>query len=481
MRFRARSSWLLATLASAAGLAGCAGDGTGPGNGPPANQAPGATISAPQPGAAFASGEAITFVGSATDPEDGQLSGSALVWTSSLVGQIGSGTTFARADLPVGLHAITLTATDAEGRSGQATVSITVNPGPLPDLTPGAIDVQPLSPDATETFTVETSISNLGTSTTEGPVTWRLTLDGQELARGEVPALAPGETVGPIGAADAGPLAAGLHDLELEVDPDGSIEELDEDNNTRAVTINILSAPAPDLAVTSLEVTPAGATENDALTVAAEITNQGVAAAGGTLSWSLVVDDLEVGGGTVPDLGPGESFDVMVGGLGPLQAMAHLAELRLDAEDAIPEADEANNVGAVGFTVSGTGFDIELRFLLPAPVAQTRAFTDAANRWTELITGDIEDFPLDAGGDGCHPPVNQTVDDVILFVVLSRIDGPGGTLGQAGPCFLRDEGFLPLTGIMRFDITDLETLESLDLLEDVILHEMAHVLGFGTI
>jgi hypothetical protein len=56
-----------------------------------------------------------------------------------------------------------------------------------------------------------------------------------------------------------------------------------------------------------------------------------------------------------------------------------------------------------------------------------------------------------------------------------------GILGQAGPDFLRLGSFLPIHGIMEFDTADLANMEQSGLLRDVILHEMGHVLGFGTI
>ncbi len=84
-------------------------------------------------------------------------------------------------------------------------------------------------------------------------------------------------------------------------------------------------------------------------------------------------------------------------------------------------------------------------------------------------------------GDGPTPPtVNETIDDIVIFAFLDSIDGPGGTVGQAAPCTLR-ASYLPLIGVMRFDTADVARLESGGLLDEVILHEMGHVLGFGTI
>ena len=91
------------------------------------NQNPVATIASPTDGAAFAVGETITFTGTGTDHEDGDLTGASIVWTSNLDGQIGTGASFTRDDLAEGTHTITLTATDGEGASGSHSASITVS------------------------------------------------------------------------------------------------------------------------------------------------------------------------------------------------------------------------------------------------------------------------------------------------------------------------------------------------------------------
>ena len=55
------------------------------------------------------------------------MTGSSLVWTSSLDGEIGTGTSFTRNDLSTGIHAIILTATDSKTASGTDSIGITVN------------------------------------------------------------------------------------------------------------------------------------------------------------------------------------------------------------------------------------------------------------------------------------------------------------------------------------------------------------------
>ena len=81
------------------------------------NGVPEANIADPADGIEVTEGHLLSFVGSALDPEDGSLSGSALEWTSSLDGNIGTGGNFIKSDLSVGVHTITLTATDMNGNS----------------------------------------------------------------------------------------------------------------------------------------------------------------------------------------------------------------------------------------------------------------------------------------------------------------------------------------------------------------------------
>jgi len=74
-----------------------------------------------------------------------------------------------------------------------------------------------------------------------------------------------------------------------------------------------------------------------------------------------------------------------------------------------------------------------------------------------------------------------TVDDVRIFARIDSIDGPGGVLGSAGPCFIRLPEGLTVLGQMTFDSADVAALNAAGSLNSVILHEMGHVLGFGTL
>lgn len=90
------------------------------------NSPPTATINFPENGAELNEGEGITFSGTGSDPEDGVLSGNALVWRSNKDGQIGIGTFPFVSYLSSGTHTITLSVTDSDGAAGTDTVALTI-------------------------------------------------------------------------------------------------------------------------------------------------------------------------------------------------------------------------------------------------------------------------------------------------------------------------------------------------------------------
>jgi hypothetical protein len=137
---------------------------------------------------------------------------------------------------------------------------------------------------------------------------------------------------------------------------------------------------------------------------------------------------------------------------------------------------------AVGCTRPGNGYAISVCYVTPMSVSQRAAFDAAAARWSRVITSHAPDIPMDVRAnvcDGNTPNLRMTVRDLMIFAAVDDIDGPGKVLGMAGWCFRRSNG-VPVLGSMHFDVADMASLESRGLLGDVILHEMGHVLGVGT-
>jgi hypothetical protein len=91
------------------------------------NVPPTVSITSPNDGDSFTSGTSISFTGTATDAEDGGLSG-ALVWTSSADGQIGTGGSFI-CSLTAGTHTITASVTDSGNLASSESITVTVTGG----------------------------------------------------------------------------------------------------------------------------------------------------------------------------------------------------------------------------------------------------------------------------------------------------------------------------------------------------------------
>ena len=101
------------------------------------NTAPSVSITSPAASGGSVTvtqGQAVSFAGSASDEEDGNLSNS-LLWTSNIGGNIGSGASFSTSSLATGTHTVTASVTDTGGLTGSATVTVVVNAVSGSDIT----------------------------------------------------------------------------------------------------------------------------------------------------------------------------------------------------------------------------------------------------------------------------------------------------------------------------------------------------------
>jgi len=113
------------------------------------------------------------------------------------------------------------------------------------------------------------------------------------------------------------------------------------------------------------------------------------------------------------------------------------------------------------------GFKINVTNLSPI-VKYDDYVLKAAERWEKIIIG----TKINPGRE------------LILNIdfTIGKIDKVGGTLGYAGYRSISNEfGDLPTSGMMKFDEYDIENLKNQGTLEDLILHEMGHVLGIGSL
>lgn len=147
-------------------------------------------------------------------------------------------------------------------------------------------------------------------------------------------------------------------------------------------------------------------------------------------------------------------------------------------------------------TGGGDGdFVLDIRYLGTAPSGATLAsFDAAAGTLRQTITAGLGTVALpddflnvsECDTDGVNDfagfpdlPRNN-IPGLVIYIRIAAIDGSGGTLGSAGPCLLRDND-IPALGVMLLDQADVTDLQSAGQLSRVVLHEMMHVLGFGTV
>jgi hypothetical protein len=129
-------------------------------------------------------------------------------------------------------------------------------------------------------------------------------------------------------------------------------------------------------------------------------------------------------------------------------------------------------------------FQITLDFA-NIPVEDQPYFRRARTTWTDIIKGDLPEVNtvgLIDPGDGCIYP--DIIDDIYVCCRYLDIDGAGAVVGRTLILFIRDgQGADGLTfaAEVRFDTADIASLKSAGNFQDVIEHELAHALGFGSL
>ena len=230
-------------------------------------------------------------------------------------------------------------------------------------------------------------------------------------------------------------------------------------------------------------------------TIMTKISGDGQRGAGGTrLTASLVVEVTDAFANPVS--GTTVAFDPTPGGgsVDPAQGVTDPSgmvstEWTLDSSVGSQSVTVSIAAGpSVTFnataTGTGTGLTIELQYIDQPTAAQKQAFDEAVDRWAAVIPVSLEPVPVRIGAGGCvagSPAIDQMVDGILVLIELESIDGIAGTLGRAGICAVRFSSGLPLAARLTLDTNDVDRLEAGGRLVDLILHELGHALGFGTL
>ena len=117
-------------------------------------------------------------------------------------------------------------------------------------------------------------------------------------------------------------------------------------------------------------------------------------------------------------------------------------------------------------------FDIHLVFGRDFPEAFRAQVRRAADRWEEVVTGDLPDVPFSYLRRNGGPRMEGTVDDLVIINEYQH----GSFPALAGACALREESKLNLCGVIQWQ-SDFVEAQSARAHYNVALHEMGHILG----
>lgn len=136
----------------------------------------------------------------------------------------------------------------------------------------------------------------------------------------------------------------------------------------------------------------------------------------------------------------------------------------------IPDGDDAQ-----GFRSAAAGrygdFDIAITYASPVNSYIRNTFADAEAFWESAITG------YRTAALGSSPDLSS----LDISVSIEEIDGPNGILGRAGATrAIEADGYtIPVEGEMLIDSADIRDVVTEGGFFDLVLHELAHIIGFS--
>jgi hypothetical protein len=240
---------------------------------PSANTPPVVTITAPASGTTVMAGDPVALAGTATDAEDGSLSGN-LSWSSDLDGVLGSGASVSTSTLSVGTHNITASVTDSGGLSDSDAIS--VNIAPPPNTAPTVTITAPANGSS---ITAGSNITFTGTAadaedgTISGGLTWSSDRDGP---------------IGSGASASTSALSVGTHTVTASVTDSGGLA----DSDSISVTVTPVAPNTAPLVTITAPGDGSTVTAGDAVTFSGTATDAEDGILTGNLSWSSSLDGI---------------------------------------------------------------------------------------------------------------------------------------------------------------------------------------------
>jgi hypothetical protein len=219
------------------------------------NVMPLVNVSAPESGQTFSANELIGFTASASDAEDGNLSGG-ITWKSDVDGPLGIGASIIIGTLSLGTHVITASVTDSGGLGGTASINVTV--GATTNTAP-VVSINSPADEAVFPEGTPIQFTGMAGDAQDGDLSaliqWRSDVDG---------ALGTGTTI-------SFTLSTGTHSITAAATDTGGRQG----SSTIQVTVTATSLPFSNNLVLHLEATAGVGTSGNTVTSWSDQSGQG--------------------------------------------------------------------------------------------------------------------------------------------------------------------------------------------------------------
>lgn len=244
---------------------------------------------------------------------------------------------------------LAFTANTGAGSGQVAEVEVYGDPAPNPNLTVTAVTAAPASPTATTPVTLTATVENTGDLASTA-TSLDAQVGGSTAGSADVAALQPGASTQVE--VEAGTRPAGEYSLGAVVDPDDTVVEQDEADNTftAAAELVVGEAPGPDLEVVSVSANPANPAVGADVGFTVQVRNRGDEAVPAG-SVTRVVAGAATLDGTTPEVPAGDTVTVSPDGSWTATNGGVTATATADATDAVDETNEGNNTGTLTVTV----------------------------------------------------------------------------------------------------------------------------------
>ncbi|MGH4031284.1 CARDB domain-containing protein [Actinomycetota bacterium Odt1-20B] len=222
-------------------------------------------------------------------------------------------------------------------------------PAPNPDLTLTDLTWQPDDPTESDDVKVNATVRNAGSAAARA-TTVKVSLDGTVVGSAPVAGLDAGASATvPV---TIGKRKQGSYTVSAVVDPDDTVPEQDNDNNSRIADkkLTVGQTPGPDLEVTGITSNPASPAVGSEVTFAVKVHNRGTTAVGAGSVTRLTVGDTTLNG-TAPAIPAGDTATVDIGGSWKATSGGATLTATADATSTVPETNEDNNVFARSIVV----------------------------------------------------------------------------------------------------------------------------------